>query len=159
MLDYYFKRPLFWDYIISAVVAIFFFLLNLSLTETNLLYSLISDLATTSLTLAGFVITLLTVLISFKSSEKPTSKEIVQGESVFQSFFKTELYFQTVRHLKNAAVSLTCVAISGYLLKLFLSTNIQLVLSLFSIVGITILCLTFFRCLLILSKIIQLQRN
>jgi hypothetical protein len=163
MLDYYFRRPLIWDYTFALVIAIFFYLLSgagrISRPPTEMLYSLVSDLATICLTLAGFVITLLTVLVAFKSSEKTPINEIVPGKDVFEAFFKTDLYFQTVKHLRNATASLTCIAVAGFCLKLFLRSDIEKVLYLFNIVGITILCLTLIRCLIILSKIIKLQRQ
>jgi len=69
MIDKYFKRPVFWDYffaiILSTLVTILWKNDALGVPKEEYLYSTVSDLSTISLTMAGFFLTLLTVLISF----------------------------------------------------------------------------------------------
>lgn len=64
---------------------------------------MLTDLITISLTLAGFILTLITVLITFKSSSKIKKLEVDSKEPIFDLFFATSLYFETVRHLKIAS--------------------------------------------------------
>ena len=72
ILDKYFKRPTFYDYTISIIIV---FLLYISYNKCFLVLpkierslSMTSDLANVGITSAGFILTLLTVLITFKSS-------------------------------------------------------------------------------------------
>ncbi|MGB0982199.1 MAG: hypothetical protein ACPGUH_08880, partial [Winogradskyella sp.] len=72
ILDKYFRRPVLYDYLISIIVGALLYLIfykglfNLPNDERSL--SMTTDLANVGLTSAGFILTLLTVLITFKSS-------------------------------------------------------------------------------------------
>jgi tellurite resistance protein TehA-like permease len=161
MLDYYFRRPLFWDYLLAMLVTVaaYFGLTANIITQPpkDQILSTASDLLTISLTIAGFVLTLLTILITFKSSSTVSSQTNQEEEPVFNVFFGTSYYFETVKHLKNGIKSLLFVSIAGYFIKLLISTHSQLLIYLFSIFGVVIIGLTLSRCLIILSKIIKLQ--
>lgn len=162
MIDTYFKRPLVWDYVAGVVIAIGSMVLYkkqiILLPKEEYLYGVVSDISTISLTLAGFILTLLTVLISYKSSAKKISTAPSETDTVYDIFFSTRLYFETIKHLKNAIKSLTLLALAGYLLKLTLSSNNSYILFSYNSLAITIVCLTLWRCLLILSKIVKLQQ-
>lgn len=162
MIDIYFKRPLLWDFILASALAIsltyIFCHYNLSIPDRDKLNSIVSDLSTISLTLAGFVLTLLTVLISYKSTY---SDDIASTgpKNTFQFFFATSFYFQTVHHLQGAIKSLTVIALIGYILKLTIPTVKDYFLFGFDIFGAVVVFFTLWRCLLILSRIIKLQQD
>lgn len=163
MIDYYFRRPILWDYLVATSIGVLLWIFakrNIILIpdESNL-YSIISDLSTISLTLAGFILTLLTVLISFKSSTSPKKNTASQPQSVFEFFFYTSLYFETVKHLKRAIASLTLVAILGYICKLSSKSLPIHALFFYDVIGILVTFFTLWRCLIILSKIIKLQQQ
>lgn len=161
MLDKYFKHPVVWDYMIAAgIVSIVFKLVilgYLNVPTEDHLYSTVSDMSTVGLTMAGFILTLLTVLISFKSTNKVNADDIGEDDKVFDIFFASKLYFSTVEILKNAIKSLTIVSLSGYTLKLFLKSTNNNILYFFCIAGATIILLTVWRCILILTRIIKIQ--
>lgn len=163
MMDSYFKRPLLWDYLCGVLIAsslIFLYKRGiLSLPKEEYLYGVVSDIATISLTLAGFILTLLTVLISYKSTAKKIVGSAAANDAVYDIFFSTSLYFQTVIHLKNAIKSLTILALSGYILKLFVSNHNAFILFAYNSLAVIVICFTLWRCLLILSKIIKLQKE
>ncbi len=163
MMDGYFKRPVFWDYCIAIIavtickVLLCYGKINLP-AETKIL-SISSDISGIGFTSAGFIITLVTVLITFKSGSKVKKDNYNSSNSVFELFFASDLYFETVKHLKNCIKSLIVLSVLGYALKLFINHNIKEILFLFCISGILIVALTLWRCLLIMTKILNLQKE
>lgn len=162
-LDVYFKSPIIWDYSLGCVsVAICWWLQikeHICLPKSDNLLSVTTDLSTVSLTIAGFILTFLTVLITFKSSSKVTADNYdAENDSLFEIFFASELYFQTVKYLKNCIKSLIFVAVIGYSLKLSLNEARYAYLLLFDVFALIIITLTMLRSLLILTKIIEMQK-
>ncbi len=97
MIDRYFRRPLFWDYLLAAIGC---FTLHLLLKDHYVIpssavniWSMSSELSLISLTLAGFILTLLTVLITFKSRSTIKNKIYNEASTVFEVFFATEIIF------------------------------------------------------------------
>lgn len=160
MLDKYFTRPLLWDYIAALIIIAASVILNykgcLTIPKEEYVNSTTSDLTTIALTLAGFILTLLTVLITFKSTAKKKN-EVNEDDSVFELFFATDLYFQTVKHLKNCIKSLIFICLCGYIIKLGVQKYHYLFF--FNFLGIAIIVLTLLRSLLILTKIVDLQKQ
>ena len=163
IVDKYFKRPIFWDYFLTTIVVGIVMLLKfkavIKLPKEEDVYSIISDLSTVSLTMVGFILTLVTVLISFKSSSKVKKELVNEKTAVFDAFFASQLYFETIRHLKNGIKSLTLIALSGYFLKLMIGQMHYQYLFFFCFVGIIIILMTVGRSLLILSSIIKIQQS
>jgi hypothetical protein len=163
MIDKYFKRPVFWDYLLSLSLSIMICILvkryGFQIPKDEIILSIVSDLSTVALTLSGFILTLLTVLISFKSTSKSKNDILLETDSLFDIFFSTNLYFETVKLLKNAIISLTLIAVTGYSLKLILDTKNYFMLFAFNILSLFVILLTLLRCLTILSKIIKIQKD
>lgn len=161
MIDKYFKRPIFWGYFLATLISVSITFIvrieQLKIAKEESLYSIVSDLSTVSLTLAGFILTLLTVLISFKSPAKSKGDINLGTDNLYIIFFSTELYFETVKHLKNAVISLTLIAISGYVLKLMLNPKDYSFLFTSNVFSVVIIFQSLGRCLIILSKIIKIQ--
>lgn len=162
MIDKYFRRPLFWDYLLTTIIVGIVVLLKfkgfIKPPKEEYVFSIISDLSTVSLTMVGFILTLVTVLISFKSSIKIPKISSTEKASLFDVFFSSDLYFQTIRHLKNGIKSLTIIALIGYFLKLTIGQINYQYLFFFCFVGMTIILMTIGRSLLILSSIIKIQK-
>lgn len=170
MLDKYFNYPLTTDLIASFTASFICFLLIkycvISLPSTELLMSTTSDTANVGFTSAGFVLTFLTLLVSFKSSINPFKKEVgktleesYDNISLFNLFLDSELYNETIRHLKNGVKELILVAIIGYLIKLTIQTEYIHFLFYFSISGIVLIALVLWRSLLVLSGVINTQNT
>lgn len=163
LLDTYFKRPLLFDFIISiSLVGILYFGVIkwcIELPKPDRLNTIASDLAAISFTAAGFILTFLTLLISFKSSSKITKEDYSEDEPLFNLFFASDLYFITVRILKNCIKSLIITASVGYFLQLILPLYLVEYVFFYNVFALTIIVLTLFRCLLILNKILQMQEN
>ncbi len=162
ILDKYFQRPVLYDYLFSIVVAIILYLcfckglFNLPKDERSL--SMTSDLANVGLTSAGFILTLLTVLITFKSSSRINKGNYSEDDSLFDLFFASDLYFTTVRILKNCIKSLILISVLGYALKLGLPKEYLEYVFFYNVFGLIIVALTLYRCLLILTKILKMQK-
>ena len=163
MIDRYFKAPLLWDYTIANLLFVLCIILKIkgviSLPKSDYAISIASDLSNVALTLAGFILTLLTVLITFKSGSKLTKKSNIDDEKIFDVFFITGLYFETVKHLKNCVKSLVIIAILGYSLKICLPEESRHYIFFYNVFGFIIIILTLVRSLLILTKIIHLQKE
>lgn len=163
MLNFYFKYPVLNDYLISGLIVLFArFLLNhncLSIPKADHLYSTVSDMSTIALTMAGFILTLTTVLISFKSTNKTDRNNVQESDKVFDIFFVSKLYFETIHILNNSIKSLSVIALAGYSLKLILPELILLPLYLYCIFGIVVIALTVIRCVVILTTIVKMQET
>ncbi|WP_289045433.1 hypothetical protein [uncultured Olleya sp.] len=168
MLDKYFNYPLLIDTLLSVFAYILCLVLLrysiIILPSTDLLLSTTSDIANVSFTSAGFVLTFLTLLVSFKSSKKPFKKnknksleDNYKDETLFNLFLSSNLYNETIRHLKNGVKELIIVAIIGYTLKLTLPIKFIDVLFYFNICGLVLIALVLWRCLLVLSGVLKVQ--
>ncbi len=159
ILDKYFAKPLFWDYLIGfSLLSIIIFcykhqLIPLPSREDS--YALTGDYTNISLTFAGFILTILTVLITFKDSSTNSNDKEEPG---FHTFFKSKFYFQTVTYLKDCIKSIILVASLGFFLRLFLHGDARSYLFFFNCFGLTITILTILRCLLIVSKVLDMQK-
>lgn len=162
ILDKYFRRPILYDFIVSIIIGIILFLtyndglFNLPKDERSL--SMTSDLSNVGLTSAGFILTLLTVLITFKSSSNINKKNYSEDDSLFDLFFASDLYFTTVRILKNCIKSLILISVIGYALKLGLPKEHLKFVFFYNVIGLIIIAMTLYRCLLILTKILKMQK-
>ena len=163
MIDNYYKRPLLYDYAIALIVGISLFWLyhkgfmTLPTNEVNV--SMATDIATIALTLAGFILTLLTVLITFKTGAKIPNSTNQEDLPVFDLFFSTRYYYDTVELLKGAIKSLVFASILGFTLKLVLRDNDVKYLFFSNVLGLVIIVTTLLRSLLILTKIVDLQKE
>lgn len=163
IIDRYFKNPILIDYTLAIILATGLFVLRAQykfcIPKLEQSLSVVTDLTTISLTLAGFILTLLTVLITFKSGSKVQELKADSKESIFDQFFATGLYFDTVRHLKNCIKSLIFIGFIGFTLKLGLAALFKTDIFYFNTFSIVVVFLTTYRCLLILGAVLNLQKE
>lgn len=163
MLNFYFRFPVVVDYIVGVLVAfVVWFLLShdyLSAPKADRLFATVSDMSTISLTMAGFILTLTTVLISFKSTNKTDRNNVLETDRVFDLFFVSKLYFDTVQILNNSIKSLSVIALTGYAIKLTISELFLSPLFLYCVLGIVVITLTVIRCVIILTTIVKMQEE
>jgi hypothetical protein len=161
-LDVYFKYPILMDFLISLTLVVGFH----NLTQKNIIFipkrdfilSSVSDIANISFSSTGFILTILTVLITFKAGSRKKDK-IENYDSALDFFFQTPLYAQTTHHLKNCIKSLVVLGVAGYMLKITLPQSLTIYLFYFLIFSVFVLALTLMRCLLILNKVLALQNR
>ena len=163
MIDRYFKHPLLYDYLAGSILCGILYLLYkkdyLCLPDYSNSLSTTTDLSTIALTLAGFILTLLTVLITFKTGAKMPNNTKNEDIPLFDLFFSSKLYFQTTTLLKDCIKSLIFVAVIGFSLKILLNTELMKFLFFSNVLGLIIIVSTLWRSLLILTKIIDLQKD
>ena len=168
MLDYYFRYSVIVDLIMSIIVSVSFLIFVeydiVNMPNSELLLSTASDIAGISFTSAGFVLTFLTLLISFKSSTKPFKKEqkksledSYNNSSTFNLFLSSTLYTETIRHLKTGVKELIILALISYILKLTISQGRLEFLLYYNIFGLVIISLVLWRSLLVLSGVLKIQ--
>jgi hypothetical protein len=163
MIDIYFRRPLLYDYLFCGLITGGLYTLYarqmISIPKSEVSVSMTTDLATIALTLAGFVLTLLTVLITFKTGARIPNAEDNEDVPLFDLFFSTGLYYRTTSLLKGCIKSLLFVAILGFTLKLFLVGVLTQYIFFANVIGLIIIATTLWRSLLILTNIINLQKQ
>lgn len=162
ILDYYYKRPVLIDYFLGLIIAFAVFLvcrkygIDINLGKSD--NSISTEIANSSLTFSGFVITFLTLLITFKNGSSSQNVDgALPNKTIFDSFLSSPLYFSSTTILKNCVKSLIGLAIIGYVLLLSVPESIKSLLFYYSILGLVIILLTIWRCIYVLSKIIDFQ--
>lgn len=162
IIDNYFRSPIFFDCLVSFLVSTAIWKLVafklITIPKNEFILASISDIANISFSSTGFILTILTVLITFKAGSKK-AKKIANYESPLDFFFQTPLYSQTTHHLKNCIKSLLVIGLVGYIFKIITPSHCCLYLFYYLIFCLLILAFTLMRCLLILNKILKLQNT
>lgn len=160
-LDWYYKRPILIDYVIAALFIGLFFLINeeldLDIVKSNAKNDLSIDIGAIGLTVSGFILTLVTILITFKSGEILSDNSLDNDSNPFKIFLGSALYKKSINILKYGVLSLVTISIAIFILKMF-SGNIgsEYILSA-NIIGIIIISTTFIRCFYVLNIILKMQ--
>lgn len=156
----YFKSPILFDCLISALITVASLKLVtkkiITIPTNEFILSSVSDIANISFSSTGFILTILTVLITFKAGSQKREK-IENYDSPLDFFFQTPLYSITTHLLKNCIKSLIVIGLLGYILKIVTPLSCREYLFFFLIFSLFILALTLMRCLLILNKVLMLQ--
>jgi hypothetical protein len=163
LLNFYFRFPVKVDYCLIFILVFilnkYFFNCSYHLPDNQSILEMASETITILLTLSGFILTFLTVLITFKLDVRKIDEEDYDKMSPIEKFCTTDLFFETTSHLKNAVKSIVFTSLTIYIIRV-LSLDIGMViLYLSTIGGIVILILTILRSLFILDKILDLQKK
>lgn len=166
LLDKYIKSPLLYDLIIVCVfIFVKHILSNKNIISINIpletLKSVVSDIISTTISLAGFILASLTIIVTFK--DNINHKEIYNKIEAKIDLTGMELLF-TSKHYKRivGVFSWACIIFLSIfflisIVKLFLDKIVvDFILDIIILSFIT-LSATIFRCLLILHKIIKIQ--
>ena len=91
MIESYFKRPILYDYIVAFIIIA----IILTIDYTNVIinnsiiiksYDFSSDIGAIGLTISGFILTLVTILITLKSGQIISDEELKNDSSLFKIF-------------------------------------------------------------------------
>lgn len=171
ILNTYIKRPLLWDLLIAATVCfIYNFLLNkiclnISINQ-DLITSIFSDLISTSISLAGFVLASLTIIVTFKdnitqknNANASNAKEPVvnKSQSGIELLFSSKHYGRIVGVFTWAVFIYLFLFLVLSFLKLFIGKIDETFYAYLCIVPIVLITLTIYRSVLVLYRIIKLQ--
>lgn len=159
VLDKYYNRPLLYDCIISSIVMIGVYIIDKSFNLDLKLKENSPNLGSIGLTISGFIMTLLTILLTVKSNNIIRGEDSKTSNNAFHIFLSSPLYSKSITILK-----------SGVLILLFISFG-TLAISvlgkeLYSKFGfyINAICLlfiliTFLRCFHVINMILRMQNN
>lgn len=163
ILNIYIKRPLFYDLIICIIIVLgiqYFNLISLSISLDSA-KSTISDIVNTSISLAGFILAALTIIVTFKDNISHKENSNPAQNSIDQSglelIFNSNHYKTIVGVFSWAAIIYIFLFLAFSLLKLFLATIPEKFYLDIVLVGIVLVAFTIFRSLLVLFSVIKLQ--
>ena len=163
MLNIYYKRPILYDYFISILVIIILCLLRrycifeFPKIEKSLEFA--SDIAGVGLTISGFILTLLTILMTLKSGEIVSDeKPLKNSSSAFKIFLSSPLYLESVKILRNGVFSLLIICFLIYLNKLLFTLIYSEIIFFMNITCLILIVTTFFRCFYVLDLIGKMQK-
>jgi hypothetical protein len=171
ILNIYIKYPLLWDIIIAVVICFLYnFLLskidlNIAINQ-DLITSIFSDLIGTSISLAGFVLASLTIIVTFKdnisqknnANSSNSSEDIIsKNQSGIALLFSSKHYSRIVGVFTWAVFIYLFLFLILSFLKLFIGKIDDKFYVYLCIVPIVLITLTIFRSVLVLYKIIKLQ--
>lgn len=162
LLNFYIKRPLLYDILLCIIVVGIIQLLGSycgSITASKA-ESAYSDIVNTSISLAGFILASLTIIVTFKDniSHKENSSEKPKVELTgIELIFSSKHYGRIVGVFSWAAIIFVLLFLVFSLLKLFIDIIPDKYLLETVICGIILITMTIYRSLLILYKVIKLQ--
>jgi len=158
LLDKYYKMPLLYDLIINIVVIVAIVYLT-RLGKLNLHFDSDSkEIALLGITISGFILTMLTILITLKSSHISSNKKKKQTNS-FKIFLASDLYSKAVLILKNGVLTLLLISFATLGFSVFFN-NYYCEFGIYAnIVCIIFILLVFLRSFYILNLIFKMQSN
>lgn len=160
ILDFYFKMPIVIDVIIAAVIWSISkckSLLTIKLTDKTNQLNILSNLIGTNVSLAGFILAALTIIVTFKSNLK--AKGIEDSDNALELILSSKHYEKIVAVFKAALLEFVLCFIALYFFWT-ISDNLSIV-TIFrvGITGIVLTALTIVRSLFILFVILRLEKH
>jgi hypothetical protein len=161
-IETYYKNPIRYDYLLSIVVVLICYFLDkynyIKIPDIKFSNNFASDIGAIGLTFSGFILTLITILISFKSSQITDSQPLDNNSNAFKIFLASGLYNSSIKILQRGVVSLIVISFLIFLTKLIVINQTYNYLFYFNIVGLIIVLSTFFRCYYVLGLILKMQK-
>ena len=158
MLDFYFKHPFFVDFII--IIAVIFFIqkekdLLPEIKDLNKIDGYISNIISALVSLAGFILASLTIIVTVKSNIKIRNLE--DAENSTELLLTSRNYKNIITAFRDTIIELVFGLVVTYLvwLPIFHFSNL-IYISLIAF-GVIVIVLTLIRALLVLFKIIFME--
>ena len=159
IIDNYLKIAILADIaicIVSWLISKYYPIFAISLENKSTQLSILANLISTNISLAGFILAALTIIVTFKSNLE--SKGIAIQSNALELIFSTKHYDNIVSVFKKAIIEFTICFIFLYF-SWALSDSIKLIdVYRINICGIIITSLTISRSLFILSIILDLGK-
>lgn len=159
-IDLYLKHPISLDvflilslFLVNHFLPIFFTIKYSLNTQLNVLSSLIG----TSVSLAGFILAALTIIVAFKSNI--ASKKPEEANNPLELLFSTDNYPKIIKVFKDAIIELTVVFIALYIVWIMLDNLTGSILLNSNIYGAILIFLTVFRTLFVLFLVLTLDTS
>lgn len=163
MIESYYKKPILYDFLFSGLLICLIIFLEkynfICFSTVNNSFEFASDIAGIGLTISGFILTLITILMTLKSGQILDEDELKNNSSPFRIFLGSDLYIRSIDILKNGVLSLIVVCFLIYFFKLFLFAVFPKYLFYLNIIGLVIIITTFLRCFYVLNLIMKMQKS
>jgi len=160
ILDFYFRTPVVLDFAFAALVWLIskykpFF--HIKLTDKANQLNILSNLIGTNVSLAGFILAALTIIVTFKSNLK--AKGIEETENALELILSSKHYERIVAVFKKALLEFVlCFVFLYFFWTLADNLSIETIFRIV-ITGIIITSLTIIRSLFILFIILNLEKH
>lgn len=118
---------------------------------------LCSDLGAIGLTIGGFLLTISTILISFRTTALYDKTDLKNNSGAFKIFISSPLYFKTINLLNKSVMILVLLSLCNYLSKMILQVDQHYILFYLNICTTFVIMTTFSRCLYVLNLIVKMQ--
>ena len=155
ILDFYLVIPVICDFfIVSISILIWCFIskhYNITIHEDNKLSEVSAEIGTVVITIAGFILTIITIIVTFKNTVQQRVKK-----SNNDLFYNSAFYSVTITLLKNCVKLLLFLFLVIYIARLLHPIS-DLILFYINFSALIFSILVFLRFLLILKIIISFQ--
>lgn len=160
LIDIYLRRPILLDLVFSVclyfAVSALFLKFQFSFDKPAYI-NVISNIIGTTVSLAGFILAALTIIVTFKSNL--SIKGITQAENALELIFSTQHYYRILSVFKGAILEFVFLFIGLYTVWQF-SNNIEEGQMFFvSICSILLTAFITLRSLAVLFKILSLEKH
>ncbi|MFY0608528.1 MAG: hypothetical protein JXR10_17560 [Cyclobacteriaceae bacterium] len=163
LFDIYLEIPVISDVIIVILFSVILYFIDQTIdlkVDKSIVASVNTDLISNSISLVGFVLAALTIIITFKENtktydEKQVKRELNKGVSFH--FFNSRHYDKTVKVFYGASFELLFIFIASILLKFFIPLHLGAWYNYILVFLVSLMCITVLRCLIILYMVIKLQ--
>lgn len=160
LINLYLRWPLLFDAIVSTALGLGSakYLIPCFKTDySEKLLDIIFSIIGTCVSLAGFILAALTIIVTFKSNLK--AKGITDSNDALELILSSKHYGSIVSVFKTAIIEFIVVAITLYLVAAFSWRFSTINLLIVTIVSIIISSLTIWRSLFILFTILNLEKK
>ncbi|MCP9201325.1 hypothetical protein MKO06_15555 [Gramella sp. GC03-9] len=159
LLDKYYKRPLLYDLIFTGVILSIIYICENKFEIELRLEENANNLGAIGLTVSGFILTLLTILLTVKSNTIIRGDKIDEKVNAFQVFLASPLYSKSIRILKSGVLILLFVSFITLALATLGKNLYQSYGFYINVVCLIFILLTFLRCFHIINLILDMQNN
>lgn len=160
ILDFYLANALTFDFCIIILVWIiskYLCLVEFKLINFENQTSILSNIISTDISLAGFLLAALTIIVTFKSNLK--AKGIEDSENALELIFSSKHYNYIIDVFKESIIELVICSIMLYLLWASADNLTIWTINRINVSGVIITGLTILRSLFVLNIILGLDRH
>lgn len=160
LIDKYLASPILCDAIIAGLVWVaskHFALVNFALTDKSNQINLMTNLIGADVSLAGFILAALTIIVTFKSNVQ--SKGMNDAMNALELIFSSKHYYRIVQVFKKSLIEFVMCFI--LLFCAWLSTDNFLIETVYriNVTGIILTTLSISRSLFVLFMILDLEKH
>lgn len=158
-IDNYLAIPIFWDVILALIICFISVnhpILIINITDKTNQINLLTNLISTDVSLAGFILAALTIIVTFKSNIQ--IKGLDDAQNALELIFNSKHYSSIVKVFKHSLIEL--VMSFSFLLYSWLHSDNFSTVTIFRInnAGMLFTFMSILRALYILFKVLDLDK-